>query len=172
MFSSRCCICFTHMLQEYVANNTALPVLCCSKCFHVASCKCFYLDITYISHVCHKSMFEIFHMFRMYVALKCFILHVFHVARGAQRVMVARHGYQRMRRWRAIGRGAMGAGCVCGTGRTALDQGGQGRLRVRDESSGRVGAVTGRVRKHGGKKIDGWDRLRHCSSGASTAVVY
>jgi hypothetical protein len=143
VFSSSCCICFTHMLQKYVANNTTLPVLCCSRCFHVASCKCFYLDVAYISHICHKSMFEIFHLFHMYVVFKCFILHVFYVVRGAQRVMVARHGHRRMRRWRASGWGAMGAGCVCGTGRTTSDQGGQGRLRVRDESSGHVGAATG-----------------------------
>jgi hypothetical protein len=40
-FLSGCCICFTYKLQEYVRNVSAILVLCCNKCFHVASCKCF-----------------------------------------------------------------------------------------------------------------------------------
>jgi len=43
VFRSKCCICFTHMLQQYVPNVLNVSVLCCNKCFHVASCKCFYL---------------------------------------------------------------------------------------------------------------------------------
>jgi hypothetical protein len=41
VFISGCCICFTHMLQDYVLNVLSVSVLCCSKCFLVASCKCF-----------------------------------------------------------------------------------------------------------------------------------
>jgi hypothetical protein len=34
--------CFTYMLQEYVRNVSSVSVLCCNKCFHVASvlCRC------------------------------------------------------------------------------------------------------------------------------------
>jgi hypothetical protein len=32
---------FSHMLQQYVLNILVVSVLCCGKCFHVASCKCF-----------------------------------------------------------------------------------------------------------------------------------
>jgi hypothetical protein len=45
------------MLQEYVRNVLAVLVLCCNKCFHVASCKCFYLNVAYVSHTCCKCMF-------------------------------------------------------------------------------------------------------------------
>jgi hypothetical protein len=38
-FLSGCCICFTHILQWYVPNVSAILVLRCSKWFHIASCK-------------------------------------------------------------------------------------------------------------------------------------
>ena len=50
-FLSECCTCFTPMLQEYVQNVAIVSVLCWNKCFHVAICKCFYLGVTYVSHI-------------------------------------------------------------------------------------------------------------------------
>ena len=44
------------MLQEYVRNVSVVLVLCCNKCFHVVSYKCFYLDVAYVSHTCCKCM--------------------------------------------------------------------------------------------------------------------
>jgi hypothetical protein len=57
-FLSRCCTCFTPMLQKYIQNVSVISVLCCNKCFHVAICKCFF-DVTCVSHthvaiVCSK----------------------------------------------------------------------------------------------------------------------
>ena len=34
---SRCCICFTHMLQVYVPNILSASYVCCTQVFHVAS---------------------------------------------------------------------------------------------------------------------------------------
>ena len=55
-----CCICFTHMLQEYVRNVSAVLVLCCNKCFNVASCKYFiwmlHMFHTHVVSVCFKSL--------------------------------------------------------------------------------------------------------------------
>jgi hypothetical protein len=31
----------SHMLQEYIIMGSAILALCCSKCFRIASCKCF-----------------------------------------------------------------------------------------------------------------------------------
>ena len=66
-----CCICFTHLLQEYVPNVSSVSVLCCSKCFLVASCKCFIWKLhmlqwlcTYIVSVC----FKCFQLLQKYVA--------------------------------------------------------------------------------------------------------
>jgi hypothetical protein len=52
----------------------------------------------------------------------------------------------------AGGRGATGVGCACGMRSVALNPGRQGVLRGRGESSGHVGAATGRVCMWGGNK--------------------
>jgi hypothetical protein len=59
LFLSGCCICFTHMLQQYVSNVLVVSVLCCSKWFRVASCKsgCFVC----LRHMCN-CVFQIFHL--------------------------------------------------------------------------------------------------------------
>jgi hypothetical protein len=49
------------MLQEYVRNVSVVSILCCNKCFHVASRKCFYLDVA------------LFHIHVAGVCSKCFI---------------------------------------------------------------------------------------------------
>jgi hypothetical protein len=59
-----------HMLQEYVPMISTIAVLCYSKCFHVASCKCFIWML---------------HMFQVYVlnvssALDVYCIQVFHVS--------------------------------------------------------------------------------------------
>jgi hypothetical protein len=59
-FGSGCCICFTHMLQQYVPNVLSVSVLCCNKYFHIASCKYFDLEVAYVAmpiHVCFKCIF-------------------------------------------------------------------------------------------------------------------
>jgi hypothetical protein len=94
-FLSRCCICFTPMLQEYVWNVSVVSVLCCNKCFHVAICKCVYLDVAYISHTYCNCMFQMFYLLQSYVASKCFMLQ-------RQRVLGARPGH---RGWGAASRG-------------------------------------------------------------------
>jgi hypothetical protein len=47
-----------HILQEYVPMISVVSVLCCIKCFYVASCKCFiyimHMFYTYILTVCSK----------------------------------------------------------------------------------------------------------------------
>ena len=58
-------------------------MLCCNKCFHVASCRCFILDVAYVSHICCKCMFQMFHLLQTYVAFKCFMLQVFQRVTGA-----------------------------------------------------------------------------------------
>jgi hypothetical protein len=68
----------SHILQQYVSNVLSILVLCCSKCFHVASCKCFI------------SMLHMFHIYVASVCYRCFIsvldihyIQVFHVACGS-----------------------------------------------------------------------------------------
>jgi hypothetical protein len=120
-----CSICFTHMSQQYVPNVSIVLVLCCSKCFHVASCNCFiwmlHIFHTYIANVCSRC----FICFRRMSYFKCIILNVFHV-------------------FGELGR----LGCVCGPGRTARrmgtsNQGGRGRterarrvIRTRERRDG------------------------------------
>jgi hypothetical protein len=65
-------ICFRYMLQAFVQNVLFVSDICCER---------FYLDIAYVSHLCYKSLFEMFHIFQSYVAIcKYFIwmLHMFH----------------------------------------------------------------------------------------------
>jgi hypothetical protein len=38
------------------------------------SCKRFDLDVVYVSHICCKNMFQIFHLFHSYVAVSIFYL--------------------------------------------------------------------------------------------------
>jgi hypothetical protein len=61
LFPDVCC----NRFQTYIAY---VSVLCCSKCFHGASCKCFIWMLHMFSHTCCKCMFQIFHLFQMYVA--------------------------------------------------------------------------------------------------------
>jgi hypothetical protein len=48
----------TYVLQQYFPNVSVVSVLCCIKCFHVASCKCFirmlHMFHTYVSSVCSR----------------------------------------------------------------------------------------------------------------------
>jgi hypothetical protein len=69
-FLSGCCTCFTHMLQEYVRNVSAISVLYCKL-------QMFYLDVAYVSHICCTYMSQMFHLLQTYVAFKCFMLYVY-----------------------------------------------------------------------------------------------
>jgi hypothetical protein len=88
----RCCA----ALKAHVASVSVSDVSkVCFKCFngcckvdrdvaHVAyivsvsdeCCKHFDLDVAYVSHVCCKSMFQLFHLFQSYVAASVFILQI------------------------------------------------------------------------------------------------
>jgi hypothetical protein len=57
-------ICYNSMLQ----NVSSVSVFCCSKCFHVATCKCSIRMLHMFSHIYCKCMFPMFHLFLMYVA--------------------------------------------------------------------------------------------------------
>jgi hypothetical protein len=65
---------FTHMLQHYVPNVSAVSVICCDKCFFMF--QLIYLDVAYVSHTCCKRMSQMFYLFQMYVAFECFMLQV------------------------------------------------------------------------------------------------
>jgi hypothetical protein len=58
-----CCTCFTHMLQEYVRNVSVVSVLCCNKCCHIVSCKCF-ISMLHMFHTHCKCMFQTFHQWQ------------------------------------------------------------------------------------------------------------
>jgi hypothetical protein len=65
------------MLQVFQMNVASV----CSKCFHLFQMyvyKRFDLDVAYVSHICYKSMFQIFHLFH-YVAASVFMLQVVRV---------------------------------------------------------------------------------------------
>ena len=67
------------MFHIYVATVCSkiffsVPILCCSKCFQVASV--LFLDVAYVFHICCKYIFYMFHFFEMYVALEFHIAHV------------------------------------------------------------------------------------------------
>jgi hypothetical protein len=51
----------TYMLQEHVLD------VCCKR---------FDLDVAYVSHICCKSMFEMFQPFQSYVEIRVFMLQV------------------------------------------------------------------------------------------------
>ena len=101
-----CCICFTHMLQEYVRNVSVVLVLCCNRCFHVASCNCFiwmlHMFQTHVASVCSKYFICFRHMLHSSVSCcKCFVFQ-----RYVQRVMGAWPG-----RW---GKGVVSRGLADG----------------------------------------------------------
>jgi hypothetical protein len=53
--------------------------------FSCSKLQVFYLDVAYVSQICCKCTFQMFHPFHIYVAFKCFMLHAFHVVRRARR---------------------------------------------------------------------------------------
>jgi hypothetical protein len=67
-----CCICcngYTRMFQMYVSNVSAISYV---------YCKCFYLDVAYVTvaiHICCKRMF---HLFWTYVAASASCCKYFH----------------------------------------------------------------------------------------------
>ena len=56
--------CVAMVFQLYVPNV--------SSAFLDVCCKWAYMDVAYVSHICCKSMFEMFKLFQSYVANKCF----------------------------------------------------------------------------------------------------
>jgi hypothetical protein len=84
------------MLQEYVTNVSYVKLLCCSKYFHVASCKRFIWILkwlyTYVASVCSKCfncfrlMLQVFYLDVAYVTVaihiccKAYVLNVSHVS--------------------------------------------------------------------------------------------
>jgi hypothetical protein len=78
----RCCIYFTHMLQEYVRNILDVSFLCWNKCFHVASCRYFiwmlYMFYTHVASECPNCFicsdvccFQVFHVASVCVLEVC-----------------------------------------------------------------------------------------------------
>ena len=68
-----CCICckyFRGTLQAFVQSVLSVLDVCC---------KYFDLDVAYVSHICCKSMFQIFQLFHSYVAVSIFMLQVFYL---------------------------------------------------------------------------------------------
>jgi hypothetical protein len=57
-------ICCNGMFQ----NVSSISVFYCSKCFHVANCKCSIWMLYMFSHIHCKCMSQMFHLFQMYVA--------------------------------------------------------------------------------------------------------
>jgi hypothetical protein len=62
-----CCKCFRGILQVCIQNISFVSDV---------NCKCFDLNIVYISHICCKSMFQMFQLFHSYVAIIVFMLQV------------------------------------------------------------------------------------------------
>ena len=62
------------MLQASVPNV--------SSAFSDICCKCAYLDDAYVSHICCKSMYEMFQLCQSYVAISVFMLQVASVLFG------------------------------------------------------------------------------------------
>jgi hypothetical protein len=64
-----CCKYFIGILQAFVQSASSVLDVCCKR---------FDLVVAYVSHICCKSMIQIFHVFHSYVAIiisccKCFI---------------------------------------------------------------------------------------------------
>jgi hypothetical protein len=100
-----CCICFTHVLQQYVPNVLVVSVLYCSKWFHIASCNfgCF----TCFTHMLQMHVSNVSSIFRC-------MLHsnVFHVAS----FYVVRSGASQGRADWACGAPGAGGRWCCGRG--------------------------------------------------------
>ena len=60
-----CCKCFRDILRAFVQNVSSVSDVCCMR---------FYLDVAYVSHLCCKSMFEMFQLYHSYVAISVFML--------------------------------------------------------------------------------------------------
>jgi hypothetical protein len=74
---------FTHMLQQYVPNVSAISVPCCSKWFYVASYKCFIWMFNMFHTYVVSAFSKCFNCFQSYVV---FMLQVFYDVRpGASR---------------------------------------------------------------------------------------
>ena len=58
------------MLQAFVQNVSSVSDVCC---------KCFNLDIAYVSHICCNSMFQLFQLCHSYVAVSVFMLQMFYI---------------------------------------------------------------------------------------------
>ena len=58
------------MLQAFVQNVSSVSDVCCKR---------FDLDVVCVSHICSKSMFQIFQLFHSYVAVSIFTLQVFYL---------------------------------------------------------------------------------------------
>ena len=57
-----CCKCFRDMLQGFVQT-----ILCVSDIY----CKRFNLDVAYVSHICCKCVFQMFHLVQTYTHICC-----------------------------------------------------------------------------------------------------
>jgi hypothetical protein len=56
------------MLQASIPNV--------SSAFSDICCECAYLDVAYVSHICCKSIFDMFQLFQSYVVISVFMLQV------------------------------------------------------------------------------------------------
>ena len=159
------------MLQGYVRNVLAVSFLCCNKCFHVASCKCFiwmlHMFHTHVVSICFKCFICFKRMFRSSVSCcKCFVFQWCSESYGGMA--------------RAPGEGARRAGCRRMWHGTRLGSCGRGMLvlvlapaRRERRGSGGGAACTGRgetdegrVRVRGGTRQagpgrGGWGQTRH-----------
>jgi hypothetical protein len=70
-----CCKCFRLMLQSFVQNVSSVSDVCLQVFF--------YLDVAYVSHICCKSMFQMFYLFQSYVSASVFMLQVVSVLSGS-----------------------------------------------------------------------------------------
>jgi hypothetical protein len=188
------------MLQQYVLNVLAVSVLCCSKCFHVASCKCFiwmlhmfHIHVAsvrfgcfiYFTHMLHStiSCYTCFMLFRESGGTGCeggttrVPGNEARRARGSGRVRGALVSRGRVRSGPTV-RARRGWGCMCGAVRMASNQGRHGWLHLRGELPKRAGAATGAgcacgVGKHEQRGQAARATGRACLSGrlhANTAV--
>ena len=70
---------FTHVLQEYVINVSAISVLCCSTCFHGRKLQVFYLMLhmfyTQVASVSSKCFIRFIQILHSNISCRtCFIL--------------------------------------------------------------------------------------------------
>jgi hypothetical protein len=62
------------MLQAFILNVSSIFLDVCYKCA--------YSDVAYVSHICCKSMFEMFERFQSYITISVFRLQVTSVLSG------------------------------------------------------------------------------------------